>query len=93
MKKLWIAAALAAAATVMTGGPATAATAETTDGDAVVLSQPKPAWLTPALEAKINAAGPKGVEIELGQKDEVAALEPNCLGTAAPYVGHRRRVG
>jgi hypothetical protein len=86
LRKLLLAAALAAAA-LLTGGPAPAATQETTDGDAVVLSQPKPAWLTPELEARIEAAGPSGVEIELGKASELAAVEPNCLGTAAPYVG------
>jgi hypothetical protein len=86
LRKLLLAAALAAV-TLLTGGTAPAATQESSDGDAVVLSLPKPSWLTPALEAQINAAGPKGVEVELGQKDELAALEPNCLGTAAPYAG------
>jgi hypothetical protein len=86
LRKLLIAAAFAAGV-LMTTGTAPAATTETSDGDAVVLSQPKPGWLTPELEARINAAGPKGVEIELGKGNELAALEPNCLGTAAPYAG------
>jgi hypothetical protein len=86
LRKLLLAAALAAVA-LLTGGTALAATQEATDGDAVVLSQPKPAWLTPELEARIEAAGPSGVEIELGKASELAAVEPNCLGTAAPYVG------
>jgi hypothetical protein len=86
LRKLLIAAAFAAAM-LLTTGTAPAAVEEATDGDVGVLSQPKPGWLTPALEARINAAGPEGVEIELGKKDELAAIEPNCLGTAAPYVG------
>jgi len=86
MRKLLIAAALAVV-TLSSAGTGPAAAEETTDGDAVVLSQPKPDWLTPQLEAQIEAAGPQGVEIELGKKNALATIEPNCLGTAAPYAG------
>ena len=55
MRKLLFAVALAAA--LLTGGTSPAATQESSDGDAVVLSLAKPAWLTPALEARIDAAG------------------------------------
>lgn len=44
----------------------------------------EPAWLTDALEAEIVAAGSKGVEVSFAPK---AAIEPNCLGYAPPYVG------
>ncbi len=54
------------------------------DGTIGTLDQPRPAWLTDALEAKIVAAGPKGVEVSFAPK---AAIEPNCLGYAPPYVG------
>lgn len=86
MRNLLSAAVIAAALLLFTS-TATAATAEASGDDAVVLSVPKPAWLTPELEARIVAAGPAGVEIELGKKKELATVEPNCLGTAAPYVG------
>ncbi len=65
-------------------GVAAAASPQVTDEDVNTLEQPRPSWLTPQLEAKILAAGTKGVEIEL-QPD--AALEANCLGTAPPYAG------
>jgi hypothetical protein len=55
------------------------------DGTIGTLDQPRPAWLTAALEAKIVAAGPKGVEVPFARSG--AALEPNCLGYAPPYVG------
>ncbi len=55
------------------------------DGGPQPLSQPRPAWLTPALEAKIVAAGPRGVEVALGKRGQT--LEPGCLGYAPPYAG------
>ena len=47
------------------------------------LSQPRPAWLTDKLEAKIIAAGAEGVEVRVDRD----ATELNCLGTAPPYAG------
>jgi hypothetical protein len=62
-----------------------ATTGAKTEGTARTLETPKPAWLTPELEAKIVAAGPKGLEIPLtGPR---AATNPNCLGWAPPYAG------
>jgi hypothetical protein len=89
LRKLLIAAALAAATLSIAGtGPAAAVeTTEEATEEGVVLSQPKPAWLTPELEAQIEAAGPEGVEIELGNRNELATIQPNCLGTAVPYAG------
>jgi hypothetical protein len=55
-----------------------------TDGTLHNLAQPRPAWLTPELQARIVAAGPRGVEVPFAQD---ATLEPNCLGTAPPYAG------
>jgi hypothetical protein len=49
------------------------------------LPQPRPAWLTDKLEAKIVASGTKGVEVPLGKKS--ATPEVNCLGSAPPYAG------
>ena len=59
-------------------GVAPAASAEDT---ATHLSLPKPSWLTPDLEAQIVASGSKGVAVPQ------ATLDPNCIGTAPPYVG------
>ncbi len=86
MRKLPIAAALAAALVLVAGASvASADSAETeSEGTLQTLHQPKPAWLTDELEAKIIEAGPKGLEVNLGSN---AKLEPNCLGTAPPYVG------
>jgi hypothetical protein len=55
-----------------------------TDGTLVTLPQPSPAWLTDDLEAQIVAAGTSGVEVQLDQS--ASSLDPNCLGTAPPYV-------
>jgi hypothetical protein len=49
------------------------------------LAKPRPAWLTDELEAKIVAAGAKGLEVNLGPREN--ATELNCLGTAPPYAG------
>jgi hypothetical protein len=51
------------------------------------LDQPKPSWLTPSLEAKIMAAGTRGVDVRFPADASRAALEVNCLGTAPPYAG------
>src|SRR5687767_3797539 len=67
------------AAAVLLAAPAASAADE-----AVTLEQPKPSWLTPALERRVVAAGPRGLEVKL---DGQAALEANCLGTAPPYAG------
>src|SRR3712207_4978532 len=86
MRKLPIAAALAAALVLIAG--ASVASAHSADaeseGTLQTLHQPKPAWLTNELEAEIIEAGPEGLEVNLGSN---AKLEPNCLGTAPPYVG------
>src|SRR5262245_7024755 len=42
---------------------AAGAPAASSDGDLTTLPQPRPAWLTPELEARIAAAGPSGVEV------------------------------
>ena len=80
MRNVFVGVALAAAFAVvaLAGGAAAAGEQVTT------LPLPKPAWLTGELEAKIVAAGPKGVQVPLGP---AATVEPNCLGTAPPYAG------
>jgi hypothetical protein len=70
-------------AVVSAAGPGLATTGTKSDGTLRNLAQPKPAWLTPELEAKIVAAGPKGVEVTLAPN----ATDVNCLGTAPPYAG------
>jgi hypothetical protein len=86
MSKLFVVAGLTAVMLLVLGaGLAGAASApEATAGSIGTLQQPRPAWLTGQLEARILAAGPKGVDVAFAPG---AALEPNCLGTAAPYVG------
>jgi hypothetical protein len=87
MRKLLLAAGLAGILLVSGASVAAANTSETTsDSEIGTLDQPRPAWLTDELEAEIIAAGPKGLEVNLGPKP-VAALQPNCLGTAPPYAG------
>jgi hypothetical protein len=87
MRKLFVAAGLAVSLLlVAAAGVAPAESTDTsTDGTLVTLPQPQPAWLTEALQAKIDAAGPQGVEVPLAQAG--ASLNPNCLGTAPPYAG------
>src|SRR3954462_8870922 len=68
---------------VVGAGPG-AALAAASSGDVSALPQPKPGWLTPGLEAKILAAGSKGVEVRF---DKGTTIEPNCLGTAPPHAG------
>jgi hypothetical protein len=75
-----------AAAMLLIAGAATASTgsAESSSEDTLrTLDQPRPAWLTDQLEAEIVEAGPQGVELARPN----AALNPDCLGTAPPYVG------
>jgi hypothetical protein len=79
MRKLLLAVGLAAAV-LLVGVPVASA------DDATTLELPRPAWLTDELEAKIIAAGPQGLEVALGPEEQ-ASLNPNCLGTAPPYVG------
>src|SRR5919202_3611700 len=86
MRKLSIVAGVAAALLLLAGAGAASAASSTssTDGTLTTLDQPRPSWLTDELEAKIVAAGPKGLEVPLAPQ---AALEVNCLGTAPPYAG------
>jgi hypothetical protein len=87
MRKLLIVAGLAAAVLLAVG--TSIAAADVTSGDAGgevgTLEQPRPAWLTDELEAKIVASGTKGVEVNLGPRPNATQL--NCLGTAPPYAG------
>jgi hypothetical protein len=78
VRKLFIVAGLAAALLLLAATSSTAATS-----DPGTLQLPRPAWLTADLQAKIVAAGPKGVELAKPN----AALQPDCLGTAPPYAG------
>jgi hypothetical protein len=83
MRKLLMFAGLVAV--VLLGGAGVVpASADSSTGALTTLPQPRPAWLTDQLEAKIVAAGTKGVEVRF---DKSQAIEPNCLGTAPPYVG------
>jgi hypothetical protein len=87
MRKLLIAAGLAAAV-LLVGGASIAAAGSTnagTEGELGTLDQPRPAWLTAELEAKIVASGTKGLEVNLGPRPNATQL--NCLGTAPPYAG------
>ena len=87
MRKLFTVVALAAAFLLIAGANAALASSTDvrTDGKVVTLPQPRPAWLTDELEAKIVAAGPGGVDVRLaGPK---AKTEVNCLGSAPPYAG------
>src|SRR5256885_8358912 len=82
MRKLLIVAGLLLA--FVLGAAPSAAVADTSSGDVSTLPQPKPSWLTSDLEAKILAAGSKGVEVRF---DNGTTIQPNCLGTAPPHVG------
>jgi hypothetical protein len=75
------------AALLLVGGAsiALAGSAEGTSETPGTLDQPRPAWLTDELEAKIVASGTKGLEVDLGPRTN--ATELNCLGTAPPYAG------
>jgi hypothetical protein len=83
MHKLLVAASVVILLLAAGGGVAAAEPADTNADDIGTLDVQRPAWLTADLEAKIVAAGPKGLEIAKPN----AALEPNCLGTAPPYAG------
>jgi hypothetical protein len=84
MRKLLTVAGLSAALLLIGGTSLGLATTGTkSDGQLRHLAQPRPSWLTPELEAKIIAAGPKGLEVKLAPN----ATEVNCLGTAPPYAG------
>jgi hypothetical protein len=85
MRKLFTAAGLAFAI-LLVAGASIAAADSADEGSLRTLDQPRPSWLTDALEAKIDASGTKGVEVNLGPREN-AALEVNCLGTAPPYAG------
>ncbi len=76
MRKLLIAACVVAASACAAG--ATPAAAE--EG-APTLTQPRPSWYTDELAARIAAAGPQGVEVELTEQQQI---ELNCLGTSPP---------
>jgi hypothetical protein len=81
MRKFLTVAGLATALLLAGGG-----TAWTAEDEAQTLQLPRPAWLTDELEAKIVAAGPKGLEVPL-TREQAQAIQVNCLGTAPPYVG------
>jgi hypothetical protein len=85
MRKLFTAAGLAFAI-LLVAGASMAAAEPAEEGSLRTLDQPRPSWLTDELEAKIVASGTKGVEVNLGPREN-AALEVNCLGTAPPYAG------
>lgn len=85
MRKLFTAAGLAFAI-LLVAGASMAAADPADEGSLRTLDQPRPSWLTDELEAKIVASGTKGVEVNLGPREN-AALEVNCLGTAPPYAG------
>jgi hypothetical protein len=82
MRKL-LAAASFVAACALFGGASTASAEESTESGAPTLSQPRPSWYTEELEARILAAGPEGVEVELTEQQQI---ELNCLGTSPPSV-------
>jgi hypothetical protein len=77
MRKASIVALLAAGLVLASAGSAGAE-------NVVTLPQPKPSWLTPALQQKILATGTRGVDVTFQQG---TTIEPNCLGTAPPSVG------
>lgn len=87
MRKLLLVAGLAAAILLVAGASSATAdsTATASEGELGTLDNPRPAWLTDELEAKIIAAGTKGLEVNLGPNPN--ATELNCLGTSPPYVG------
>src|SRR5919201_2258303 len=81
MRKLLTVAGLAAAMLLAAGAAVARA------DDATTLDLPRPSWLTDELQAKIVAAGPQGVEIPLPDAGPDATVDPDCLGTAPPFVG------
>jgi hypothetical protein len=82
MRKLFTVA-LLAASFLLVGGTGAALASST---DAVTLPQPRPAWLTDQLEAKIVASGTRGVEVPLAGKRQATTVNPDCLGYAPPSV-------
>jgi hypothetical protein len=78
MRKLFLVAGLVAAILLVPGAGLAGSESIGT------LDQPRPDWLTSDLEAQIVASGTKGVEVAFAPN---ATLQPNCLGTAPPYVG------
>ena len=87
MRKLLLVAGLAAALLLVAGASIATAdsTATASEGELGTLAKPRPAWLTDELEARVIAAGTKGLEVNLGPNPN--ATELNCLGTSPPYVG------
>jgi hypothetical protein len=83
MRRLLIVAGLAGAFLLAAGAGTAFASSDPSAEDLRTLDQPRPAWLTDDLEAEIVASGTKGVEVEVAPN----ATNPNCLGTAPPYVG------
>src|ERR671924_1695554 len=81
MRKLLTVAGLVAAAFLVVGAGVARA------DDARTLELPRPTWLTDELQAKIVAAGPQGLEIPLPDAGPDATVNPDCLGTAPPFVG------
>jgi hypothetical protein len=81
MRRLLAVAVLTAGLASLGGGVASAE--EGTESGAPTLEQARPSWFTPELEARILAAGSKGVEVELTEQQQ---LEVNCLGTSPPSV-------
>jgi hypothetical protein len=63
------------------GGIAPASAAEATTSGARTLNPDRPSWYTAELEAKVLAAGRKGVEVELSRQQ---TTELNCLRTSRP---------
>src|SRR5919197_5298635 len=80
MRKLLTIAGLVAATLLVVGAGVARA------DDARTLDLPRPSWLTDDLQAKIVAAGPQGLEIPLPEAGPDATVNPDCLGTAPPYV-------
>jgi hypothetical protein len=86
MRKLLLAAGLAGILLVSGASVAAADSTDSGSGDSLsTLDKPRPSWLTDELEAKIVAAGPQGLEVNLGPREN--ATELNCLGTSPPYAG------
>jgi hypothetical protein len=86
MRKLFTVAGLAGAMLLVAASVAAAGSSSAgAEGDLGTLDQPRPAWLTDQLEAKIVASGTKGLEVNLGPRPTATQL--NCLGTAPPYAG------
>ena len=63
MRNLFTVGGLLAVLLLLTGASVALADDASTDGSLTTLDQPRAAWLTPELEAKIVAAGPKGVDV------------------------------